>query len=173
MNEKYLNDELKEYYDNDFKKVLDIQSSEQNKEFKNSWEVDHHIRQTLIKINSNKNVATLYSKYYVRKYNDDGYLIYSSNSYLRFCYRENIELELFRGFISRLSQKYYTNKYSKFSFEHHTDKINVNKGSKKGIGCIDNPEYFKVNCIQVDFDSSLPEEHKEFWEFLGEELGNI
>lgn len=171
--EKYLNDELKEYYNNDFKKVLNIQSSDQNEEFKDGWEIDMLIRDQLININANNNIATLYSKF-PNNNKEEGLLIFDPESYLRFCYKKEVELKLFRDVISGISQLLYNNE-SKFYYIHKKNKANVNVSSKskRGIGCIDDSDYFDLNYIQLYFISDSSQEHIKFWKFLEVELSKI
>ena len=51
--------------------------------------------------------------------------------------------------------------------------INVSAKSKRGIGCIDDSDYFDLNYIQLYFISDSSQEHIKFWKFLEVELSKI
>ncbi|MFQ3336478.1 MAG: hypothetical protein ACI9E3_000485, partial [Flavobacteriales bacterium] len=49
----------------------------------------------------------------------------------------------------------------------------VSSKSERGIGCIDDSDYFDLNYIQLYFISDSSQEHIKFWKFLEVELSKI
>lgn len=162
----YLNDELKEYYNKSFAEVLDIQSRNASSKFKENWKIPKEIKEILIKINKNKNIATLFSQYPINNQN---------NSLLKICYRKEVELKLFRNVISKITQKMEI-RDSFFYYIYHPGEIrdSIDEDKKNGLGCTDDMNYYNVKYIHLNFKTTYYDsEHNKFWKILEFELRKI
>jgi hypothetical protein len=162
MQNIYLNKSKKKYYMDDFHVLLNCEL-----EF---WKLDAGIKEILIQINSNENIQTLYSKKHgLNNFHDD-------DSYLRFCYKREIELQLFRFLLPDLILKFNcrpdTCIYYDFSFPK--ENINCNDDTHKlGLGCTDDKDYFQINHLSICLNSKDIEIHDEFWMDLKIKLSNL
>lgn len=152
----YLTPELKAHYMNDFNALLEDTSG--------FWSIDNPIKGTLTSINSNPNIQTLYSKY-------PNLSSFASNeSYVEFAYSLRIELKLLRRVVS-----YFTVCYNKhgfiFTFQEPSENANVNGDEKTTkIGARDDNNYFKINHVRFEIDSTDMEIHRKFWIDLESQL---
>lgn len=170
MKDIFLNTELKEYYLKDFNEnVLNCEND--------FWDIDDGLNEILKNINVNKNIQSLYSKRYRCKSGQG--LDTSNKSYLEFAFTKNIELILFRefmpkallGFNQSLEMKcacFYTYSYPKENPNYYEEPSKIGP-----LGCIDNPDYFRINHIELTMISSFNERHEQFWSFLQRELSSI
>lgn len=158
----YLNKAKKKEYEKDFDLLLNY-----NQDF---WQLDSGVKEFLIKINSNQNIQTLYSK----KHNLNDFNC--KLSYLTFCYSKKIELRLFRIVLPELILKYNNQKkgegtslYYIFSFPKTNDNC-TNNSNQIGIGCADDNDYFNINHLTIYLTSYYLEVHNEYWNDLVDKL---
>ena len=163
MNNIYLTKERKKWYMEDFQNVLKIE--------KELWQIDNvDLKNNLIKINQNRNIQSMYSKFIdVSKLTD-------KLSYLKFCYTKKIELKILRQVIPFFITK-YNGEFDYFSsicdYDFFLPKINENfneNSSIHGMKCIDSKEYFKINHISLNLNTEKLDLHKEFWNDLTTKL---
>jgi len=166
MENIYLEKALKSFYMQDFQKLL--------LDERDFWKIDSQfVREALIKINESVNVQTLYSASNKRA----GSVL--ENNYLKFCYTKNVELKIFREIIPTLILRYNDlENDSKCFYLFGEPKINLNSRAednenKFGLGCIDDPNYFKVNHIQIFLECYHVNISKQFWLELSEALGSL
>jgi hypothetical protein len=156
----YLTPERKAYYMADFARVLQYDSP--------AWELDRELQEVLTCINANPRIQTLYSqRYYPGKtYNPD-------RSYLRFTYAQQVEQELFKVMIPQLVEQFvgHFDAYCYYGFSYPKDNLVYSaEAGPEAIGCLNDPDYFRINQIDLYLESGSLADHLVFWERLGEEL---
>src|SRR5690554_673097 len=135
MEDIFLTPQLKDYYMKDFNNLLKMKE-----EF---WELDNEfLKEKLIKINSNPNIQTLYSKYGIQGPDD-------LESYIEIAFTQNIELEIFRSILPNLIYTYssISMDLSNCYYRYSTPRVNRNYSigdDKRGIGCLDDKDYFRI-----------------------------
>jgi hypothetical protein len=164
MNNQYLTKKRKEYYLDDFNKLIKTDNP--------TWKIDsEELKEILININSNEFIQTLYSKQLGSKEEID-----DDESYLEFTFAKKIELKIFRKVISYFIEFYNqdsTNFQSISFYDYSLPKDNPNyfKDSNKiGLKCTDDNNYFKINHLRITLKSSYPKIHKDFWSDLNNKL---
>ncbi|WP_372937536.1 hypothetical protein [Seonamhaeicola sp.] len=159
MNDLYLNNEIKEFYKNDFENSLSSKDD--------FWKIETPLVNFLTKINSNDGVQTLYSKYW----KGDAF----RNSYLVFCYKIDLENKLFKEIVPRILSKF--NELNKcsciYKFNYPRNNENYNPKRKLGFSCTDNKDHFRINHIKLDIKSRDISKHNEFWNSISKELMNL
>ncbi|MBL4861788.1 MAG: hypothetical protein JKY09_02065 [Crocinitomicaceae bacterium] len=167
MEDIYLTLESKEYYLKDFNEnVLTCKD--------NTWRLDQGLRDLLIKINTNGNFQTLYSKLH-----SDKKLPTSRNdSYIQFAYKKDVEQKLFKGVLPRITKKYCgfaddTKCFYDFLFPHENYNYRDKESAIINLGCLSDENYFKINHIRLFFNSDSVKKHDLFWQEVCEELTAI
>lgn len=134
------------------------------------WQLDFGLQDILIQINANEYVQTLYSKKH--GLND----LYDEDSYLKFCYYKEVELQLFRFILPDLILSYNcrpdTALYYDFSFPKVNDNC-MDDANKLGLGCTDDKDYFSINHLAIYLKSPDLEIHNKFWKDLEDKLSNL
>lgn len=161
MNDIYLNTELKEKYMIDFHKLLNHEND--------YWKIDKELVHILTRINSNPYVQTLYSKCG----NDQ-----DPNSYLEIAFTVDFERKLFRQIIPQLLFEFNKNTDLEGSLYYNYLPPSENSNykaelEKHGIGCMDDPDYFRINLIKIKYICFDVKSHVEFWKLLSELLSPI
>jgi len=151
--EIYLTNELKEYYMKDFHEY--VLASKHG-----FWALDPGIRNYLISINNSPVIQTLYSK------KADPLKFGSYESYIELAYFQHVELKIFREIIPTLLNEYNKMAESTLTCVFQQPQENPNYGGEKqfGLGCIDNKDYFFINSVQIDFESSNYDCHEKIWQ---------
>jgi hypothetical protein len=154
--ELYLTRERKEQYMLDFEKVLAIS----NDEF---WDIDNGIKEILIRINSDENYQTLYSKKYTI---EDGDFNLGGHSYLEITTTQKSWrklLEIFKEVKSVLVDKKVTVKIEELSPQ---DNPCLNINSRIEIGCKVDPDYFRIKHMRISIETSELRFHDLFWDTI-------
>ncbi len=161
----YLTDELKTKYQEDF--VFNV--LENKIEF---WRLDEGLGGILKEINKNKNIQTLYSKKW-----QPSSMSATHDSYLKVCFKEEIELKIFRKLIPFLLAR-HNDKYnnSSFNYTYNLPSDNANhseKPSRINLACIYDKDYFRINNIRFDFEGMTEVGHEKFWDDIKTQLSKI
>lgn len=161
--DKYLTPEGKAYYIQDFEKLLTYEAD--------FWKLDDGLKEILERINANPKVQTLYSQRYF-----PGKTTNPDRSYLRFAYAQEVEQTLFKKIIPELVERFVASfdTWCYYGFSYPKDNLvyDAEKGSD-APGCLTNPDYFRVNQIDLHLESASLAEHLVFWETLAEKLGDL
>ena len=83
--------------------------------------------------------------------------------------KKKIELSLFRNTLPDLLNTYNNRRESKISYYFLPPKKNDNYREEEiifNLGCLCNPDYFKINHVHISFDHWSTTKHQEFWENL-------
>lgn len=169
MGDIYLTSELKAKYMEDFEtNVLNCCD-----EF---WDLDDGLTETLSQINSNQNIQTLYSKKLVAP--ESGAWSSQTDSYLKFAFSEEVELEILREVIPNCFEKFTSSieeSYCIYQYCFPTVNSNYSIDDSKSIklGCVDDEDYFKINHIRIELNSHNQSIHEEFWEYLKSNLSRL
>lgn len=153
MEEIYLSETLKAEYLRDFESVLS--------ETDEYWKIHPKIKDHLIKLNQCSNFRTLYSAY-SKKDPTKSDLI----SYLKIAYSKIVELELLRSTIPCLLIMHNSDRNSKFNYRFYQNENNViyREGSRNiKMGCLTDPQHFKVNHLRIEFKNFDIRTHDDFW----------
>ena len=152
----YLTDEAKKRYMFDFEKLLNLTNSD-------FWDIDSGIKETLIQINKHSAYQTLYSKKY--EVRPDSWNL-GGESYLEIAPKKESWENLF-GILEQI--KYCLTCYNSTieinECEPH-DNSNLNTNSSFEIGCIKDPDYFRIRYIRISIESSDLNCHDKFWECI-------
>jgi hypothetical protein len=162
MQNIYLDKAKKKYYMDDFNALLNLTI-----EF---WKLDNGLKDILIKINTNENIQTLYSKRH--GLND----FFDDDSYLMFSYYEEVELQLFRFILPDLILRYNNRPKSTLYYVFSFPNVNSNfadSTNNLGLGCTDDKNYFFINHLSIYLKSSVLDIHNEFWIELEDKLSNL
>jgi hypothetical protein len=151
--EQYLTDELKTYYMSDFRNLLSFKGSE-------FWDIDEGLETLLEKINDLTNFQSLYSKMFkldVENFATEGI------SYLDLAYRKEARDQLLQ-ILNQVKDATSCNGSQVSIFEcHSSDNANFRSESKLQIGCINNPDYFRIKHFKITIKSLNIECHDLFW----------
>lgn len=168
---KYLTPELKSHYMNDFiNNVLTCDAD--------FWTLDQDVKDSLIAINQNPNVQTLYS---MKSVWIPGKSDAKNESYLKFAYSQNVEMELFKVFLPQITMMYCFNDlsgndsrcYYKFDYPHINMNFKAEKDRICNMGCLSNKDYFQINHIELTLKSHSKEKHDKFWNDVQNGLLNL
>lgn len=149
---KYLTPELKQYYLTDFENICNLS----NEEF---WDIDNGLDGLLKEMNSIKDIQTLYSKR--ASIGADFYI--ELVSYIELAFSMEIEMQLryildsFKLIMSDLNIEVEITCYLP------RDNPNFNPSSIRNIGCIRNPDYFRLNHFRIEHNSLDINNHDIFW----------
>ncbi len=158
MNEIYLTRELKEYYFSDyFKNVLT--------ETDPDWKLHESIEPLLTQLMSLEYIQPIYSKF-----PNEG----QQESHIELAYYEHIELPLYRYFLPNILEKFNEQANSKCYYKFMFPRDNNNK-NKKGLKmkCMNDPDYFRINCIKIYLEDVYTPTHLEFWNLIVNELKEL
>ncbi|MBL7909644.1 MAG: hypothetical protein JNJ41_01150 [Bacteroidia bacterium] len=161
MKDIYLTTTLKDKYMKDFtENVLHGQF----------WPLDEGLPEILTDINKNPKVQTLYSKKcQCVNWGDE-------DSYFEFCYSQDLELNIFQSIIPNLIYEFNADTKSRLGYLFQHPKLNPNFHAdkpKKGIGCIDDVNYFNVNNIKIILHSTDKQTHDDFWTKIQKTFGQL
>jgi len=134
------------------------------------WQLDLGLQDILIQINANECLQTLYSKKH--GLND----LYDEDSYLKFCYYKEVELQLFRFILPDLISSYNCRPDTALYYDFSFPKVNENcmeDANKLGLGCTDDKDYFYINHLAIYLKSPDLEIHNNFWKDLEVKLSNL
>jgi hypothetical protein len=165
MNDIYLTDNLKNRYMHDFEDHVLLYDKE------NAWKLDSGLAGSLISINKNPHIQTLYSK-------KDSFanVDYLHESYLEFCYSSNVELKIFREIIPQFSFDFIREFRSAFYYQFNFPRQNPNFAAASdpvGLDCIDDENYFKINTIRLTLESPIKSIHAKFWHTIEYTLAEL
>lgn len=161
--DKYLTPERKAYYMQDFEKLLTYEAD--------FWKLDDGLKEILERINTNPRIQTLYSQRYY-----PGKTVNPDRSYLRFTYAREVEQTLFKQLIPELVERFVTSfdTWCYYGFSYPKDNgVYDPEQSTEAPGCLSNPDYFRINQIDLHLESASLSEHLVFWESLAEKLSTL
>jgi len=155
----YLTSELKQFYLDDFNKISQVSID--------FWKIEPEILPYLTIINKNKKIQPIYSKYGV---NDS-----IKGSYIKFCYFQELEEQLFKSFLPDILEEFndLENVTCVYEFHYPHENPNYDKKTALGISATDNPEHFRVNHIKLTLRSYKEKYHLSFWKELSDRLFKI
>ena len=92
------------------------------------------------------------------------------NSYLHIAYTKSIKEKLLNTL-----QEIVSSFKEEITIEERMPKTNPQKSNDKlkGIGCLDNPNYFNVNYLKIELISFNIKEHERFFEELENKLSQL
>lgn len=157
MDEIYLDSNSKEYYCSDFNENVLTETHE-------FWKLNETIKPYLIELNNCKRIQPIFSKF-----PDTDNFATNIESYINLAYTKDLELNLFREIIPHFISKYNHIFESKFYYIFLKPKENPMYTPEKSnfkIGCIINPDYFRINQLKFVYENQNIEKHIEFWEDL-------
>ena len=153
MDEIYLDSKSKDYYYLDFNENVLTETNE-------FWKLSENVKHHLIELNNCIKIQPLYSKF-----PDNVNSLSNNESYRQLAYTKDIELFLFREILPYFISKYNTPFESKFCYLFLEPKHNINYNieSKFKMGCMLNPDYFRINHLYLVYENQNIEKHVEFW----------
>ena len=166
----WLSPELKEKYMEDFEnKVLKCKHP--------AWTLEEEVRPFLIRINSNPEIQTLYSAFYKR--NSSTYIDGEFNSfpvsYLRIAYSLSLAPAVNKKCESFMAN-HGEHEDAWTSFESSLPRDNCNyrgRESSINLGCLNDPEYFRIDCIECKIVSPDRKVHLGFWQEISDLLMHL
>jgi hypothetical protein len=164
MNTKiYLTETLKNYYNSDLLSLT-------NDKTLGLYNLDDGLDKVLKSINLNPEIQSIYSKWY--RQNPDVWDL-NTKSYLILVYTEKIEKLLISVLTSLKDQFSTENSECNYYLSEPGENPNFSPDSKFKIGCLINPDYFRINHVKIEIDSGEDSLHDIFWESLGNKLSNL
>lgn len=155
----YLTPQLKEYYYQDFLRLLEFTDSE-------FWDLDEDTIGSLRIINANPNINTLYSKRYSGEFGVSG------TSYIQFCFSEQIEVKL-NSVVKELEKEFVDFAEVYFSLQEPRENLVYSPDSNHQIGCRTNPNYFNIKHWKLKIETTVENIHGKFWEIVPTKLSQI
>jgi len=156
ISDLYLTDEKKRTYMSDFEKLLSLANS-------NFWDIDTGIKETMIQINNNPVYQTLYSKKF--EPHPDSWNL-GGVSYLEIAAKQGSWTDLFNILQEIKSCVTCLNSTAEINECEPHDNYNLNIDSSVDIGCIKDPDYFRVKYFRLSIESSDLNCHNKFWECI-------
>lgn len=161
--DQYLTNDLKNYYMSDFQNLLSFKGSD-------FWDIDEGLETLLKQINTNANFQTLYSKKF--KIDPDLFPI-EGESYLEIAFTKKTHPQL----LQILNQVKNSNncKDSQITITECDPCENANyvPESKFEIGCIKNPDYFRIKHLKIKIESIDITCHDLFWQNMKSIFGGL
>lgn len=154
----FLTNELKNYYNTDFSKLLEIKSD--------SWALDPGLKNPLININSHPNLASLHSK----KYNPPKES--SGKSYLHLGFSELVKDDL-KTILEEVKSEFQDISKIQLELRDPKDNLNYSKDFRLDIGCKRNPDYFRIFHWYILIQSDTIQTHEKFWESISTRLVSL
>jgi hypothetical protein len=141
--DQYLTKDLKDYYMSDFQNLLSFKTSD-------FWDIDEGLETLLRKININVEFQTLYSKKF--KINPDSFPI-EGESYLELAFTKKAHGQLLQ-ILNQVKNSTNCKESEVVIIEcDPSDNANCRPESKFEIGCIKNPDYFRIKHIKIKIES--------------------
>ena len=162
MEQQYLTPERKAYYLRDFNENVLTEAHE-------FWKLGSASTALLTALNAKPTIQTLYSRYYP----ESSKRSFDKDSYLTLAYAKELELPLFRDVLPALLQAYKSQDYVGLYYYHQPPKDNANYRDGESnfkMGCITDPDYFRINHVCIYFDHWQDDQHASFWSDLKERL---
>jgi hypothetical protein len=156
---------MKKRYMHDFENhVLEYKKAD-------AWKLDAGLDHILSKINKNPHIQSLYSR-------KDSFekAEYLHESYIEFCFSDNVELRLFREIIPSFNFNFIKEFRSVFYYQFDFPRDNPNfiaEVEPTGMYCVDDENYFRVNTIRFTLESPIKMIHEKFWHAVEETLSEI
>ena len=156
----YLTEKLKEYYLQDFQRLLNYCDSD-------FWDIDEGIKESLILINSNPNIQTLYSKIFTHR---DDSISLETTSYLEITYTKHIESKLLAVLEEIKSAFLSRNLEVTLNKLEPADNSNYNPKTRIQLACVTDQDYFRITHVRIEIDSNGVKDHDLFWSKLTSKL---
>ena len=149
----YLSPELKDYYSKDFKEY--VISSEDD-----FWDLDEGLLPVLEVINRHENFQTLYSKWYRRDANSIDLI---PKSYLKITASQSHYSELGQRLMKVYDALNRMESPVDLDDLMPMDNENYNPDSNKKMGCISNPDFFRIRHFHIAIASQEDSVHQQFF----------
>ena len=160
--EEYLTRELKNYYLKDFEILKEFSENE-------FWKLDEGTLDTLLTINEKECLHTLYSKRHT-SFNE---FALERLSYLKIAFQKEKESELHD--ILQKIRSMLESESSEVDVLRSQPENNPNfqAGSTCRLGCINNPDYFRIHSYTISIISDNQSDHEQFFEFLTDKISKM
>ena len=152
----YLTAERKAAYMTDFHENVLTETHE-------TWKACATIIPTLVELNNNTRLQTLFSKF-----PDSPRPSAQTKSYLWLAYFEKVELKLFRDVLPWLTCVFANTDDSKLYYHYLPgEEIRETEANTRfKLGCLADPDYFRVNHVRINFEHWQHNRHIDFWQQL-------
>ena len=158
---QYLTTDLKNYYMSDFLNLLSLKGSD-------FWDIDEGLEILLKQINSSIDFQTLYSKKF--KINP-GSLPSEGESYLELAFTKKMHTQLLKILNQVKNSTNCKNSQITIIEFNSCDNANFRPESQFEIGCIKNPDYFRIKHFKIKIESLDIKCHDLFWQNMESKFG--
>ncbi len=140
----------------DFKKLINLDNTE-------IWSIDNEIKQTLIEINKYPEYQTLYSNKY--ETNLDNWNL-GGESYLDITSKIESWQKLFDTLKEVKACSTCVNSTAIINVCEPHENPNLNPNFSIDIGCIKDPDYFRIKYLRIAIESTDLNCHNKFWKCI-------
>ncbi|MHB1277998.1 MAG: hypothetical protein ACYC1Q_06335 [Bacteroidia bacterium] len=152
----YLTSASKAYYQKDLEeKVMTLQDA--------YWKFDAELSDLVSRINQHPGLQTLYSRSYSPERSG---LDLNPLSYLKIAYTPKMRLPLGKVLVEIYNTLSSQESPVEVNEEPPQDNLNYRPGKVGGMGCLDDPDYFRIWHFSISIRSEEKEVHKQFWSLL-------
>lgn len=159
----YLTPESKAYYQKDLgENVLNVQEA--------YWKFDEELSELITRINQHPGLQTLYSRSYSPARSG---LDLNPLSYLKIAYTSEMRLPLGKALVEVYDALNRPESAVEVNEEPPQANLNYNPDKARGMGCLDNPDYFRIWHFFISIRSEKVEVHQKFWKLMDSSLSNV
>lgn len=159
----YLTAESKAYYQKDLEEnVLTLQEP--------YWKFDEELNELVHLINQHPGLQTLYSRGYSPQRSG---LDLNPQSYLKIAFSPAMRLPLGKALLEVYTA--LNRQESPVDLNEEPPQANLNYRPDKagGMGCLDDPDYFRIWHFSIAIRTENAELHTKFWSLLGERFSHL
>jgi hypothetical protein len=160
--EEYLTTSLKAKYREDFHVLTNYMGSE-------FWDLDEGLLDLLSSINELECLQTLYSK----RHTSFREFALERKSYLQITFRKEKEVELFNVLNNICLVLQNEDSEIEILKEPPSHNSNYKGDSKIPLGCLNDPDYFRLYSYTISITSNLESDHERFFGLLKEKLSML
>lgn len=159
----YLTPVSKAYYQKNLEEnVLTLQDT--------YWKFDEELRELITHINQHPCLQTLYSRSYSPERSG---LDLNPLSYLKIAFTPEMRLPLGKALVEVYDALNRPVSPVEVNEEPPQANLNYRPDKKGGMGCLDNPDYFRIWHFYISIRSEEKEVHQKFWSLLGERFSDL
>lgn len=154
--EGYLTAELKAYYQKDFVDHV-LPSTDAY------WNFDTELLELVNRINTHPELQTIYSRSFSPARSG---LDLNPLSYLKIAYSPSMRLELGKALLAVYNELNAMESPVELQEEAPQTNLNYRPQQSISMGCLSNPEYFRIWHFSISLNTQNHAKHQQFWELM-------
>ncbi len=134
------------------------------------WKFDEELRELITRINHHPGLQTLYSRSYSPERSG---LDLNPLSYLKIAYTPEMRLPLGKALVEVYTTLNSQESPVELNEEPPQSNLNYRPDKKGGMGCLDDPDYFRIWHFSISIRSEEQEAHRQFWSLLWDRFSGL